>query len=493
MSLAGLGTPRGVLAVVAAVGAFMLGGGLIAVTVGGIGLLEVIAVPIALGAGVLLLLDPFWPLFLLVVSVPVDALFNRAFDALPVTASTALTLLTIGALLLRMPHEARVARLGPDDPTVRWTVAFALALTVSTLLAEHRDAALNDGGRIGSMLLITLLIIRIVTTPRQVQLLVLGLVAAALFSAAVLIIEVKLDLRLLSRHVAALASDFEGMARSSGASDQNPTTAALMQTAGVAMALALALEYPRQRLLTMTAAGLGILAIILSYARSAALTIAVVALMIAWRHRRSRFFPLGVVLAVIAGLASLPMVPDSYWARIGTLANFNTDYTLWRRLGYNMIGLDLLAQHPLFGIGPGNFPAFYVEPDYRYMPGRTLVPRQLHNMYLGIAAEMGLIGAVAFFGMIASSLLRLWRALPGCTTASQRAVVLALLYGSLAYYIGSLMTPAQYVKYTWLLIGLAAAQARVIAAQAEASAPVIGPAGPVTGADTRGRAEQPAE
>lgn len=415
---------------------------------------KALALPIALAAGMALLLNPFWPLFLLVISVPVDALFNRIFDPLPVSAATALTLLTLGALLLRLPREPREERLLPDDPTLRWTLAFAVALAISALLAQDRDVAYEDAGRLGGQLLMMLLIVRIVRTPRDMRILLFGLAAAALFSALVVIFETETGIRLLSRT--------GGFDRSRGASDQNPTTAALMQTFGVTMALALGLSYARGRLLTLSAGLVGILGIFLSYARSASLTVAAVALLIAWHHRRSRYFPLGAILAMGAIAAMLPMIPDTFWNRLAALGNFDTDMTLWRRVGYNLIGLDLVAQHPLFGIGPGNFPQVYMDPQYRYMPGRTLEPRDLHNMYLGVAAELGLVGLATFVGVIASGIIRLLRRTAQCSDPTARAFATALLFGSLAYYVGSLVTPAQYVKFTWVLVGLAVAQARLM-------------------------------
>jgi O-antigen ligase len=186
------------------------------------------------------------------------------------------------------------------------------------------------------------------------------------------------------------------------------------------------------------------------------------ALVIGWMRRTSRYFPLGLMFTVIAIAAAVPMIPDLYWDRLATLTNFNSDMTLWRRLGYHIIGLDLLAENPFFGVGPGNFPHLYVDPEYRYVPGRTLEPRMLHNMYLGIAAEMGLVGAVAFLGMIASALIRLGSAFIKSANPGQRALAAALLYGSAAYYLGAVLTPAQSLKYTWVLVGVAVAQVRIM-------------------------------
>lgn len=437
-------------------------GALIAFMAPDIGYVKMAVLPLVILALGLLIRDPFWPLLLLVLAVPLDAVANRAFEGLPLTASTGLLILTLAALAVRMPHEPRETRLGPFDPTVAWALAFVIAMMISMMLAGDREAAEEAAKRMGGMLLITLLIIRIVRTPQQLRLLVLGLVGATLFSGAVLIIETKLGIRLLSSHEAALISAYGDQERSAGASDQNPTTAALMLSTGVIIAMALALEYRKVRLLTVSALAVGLLAVVYSYARSAALVVIAVAPFILWRHRGNRYFPFGLLVLFGMGIASLPLIPESYWARLSSLGNFDTDYTLWRRLGYNIIGLDLLAQNPLFGVGPGNFPQLYVADEYRYMPGRTLTPRMLHNLYLGMAVEVGLVGLAAFLAMIVGGLARLIAAISRSTDPVGRAFGLALVFGSAAFLFGALVTPAQFMKYTWVLIALVAVQARLM-------------------------------
>src|SRR5690606_25871959 len=104
-------------------------------------------------------------------------------------------------------------------------------------------------------------------------------------------------------------------------------------------------EWPRYRLLTLATVLVGTVSVVLSFARSASIAFAVTALLWALRHRRSRYFPLGLFLGLMALAAALPLVPPLYWERMGTLLNFNSDYTLWRRLGYNLIGIDLFLDN----------------------------------------------------------------------------------------------------------------------------------------------------
>ncbi|MBF0336104.1 MAG: O-antigen ligase family protein [Alphaproteobacteria bacterium] len=439
-------------------------GALMPMAVGALGFAKALALGPVLAVAGFMLLDPLRPLLLLVFFVPTDALANLLFRGLPLSASMALTLATLAALVFEFPREARERRLGPDDPVVRWTLAFALWCLVSTLFADHRDTALEAMGRLAGMMLLVPLIVRIVQTVAQARLMVLALVAATMFTSTVLVADSVLGVRLLSNEGAAVNAAWEGIARSAGASDYNPTTAAIMIASGTVMALALALESPQHRLFTGAAAALGLAASVLSYARSAALCILLVGLLLAWRHRARRGFPLALAALLALVVAMLPMVPETYWDRLATLTNFSSDYTLWRRLGYNLIGLDLLADNPVLGVGPANFHYHYVDQEYRYIPGRTMFARHLHNMYLGVASEMGLVGLGLFLALLGSGLRRLRRLAGRPGETIDGAFAAAVYHGALAYLLGSLFMPHQYAKFTWILAGLAGALARAMQA-----------------------------
>jgi O-antigen ligase len=80
----------------------------------------------------------------------------------------------------------------------------------------------------------------------------------------------------------------------------------------------------------------------------------------------------------------------------------------------------VLAEHPLLGVGPGNYKVHYMDPDYRWMPGRGVVPRQLHNMYLEVATETGVVGFVLFAGMLFLALRSLNRVRKSGPTRERR-------------------------------------------------------------------------
>lgn len=427
-----------------------------------LGMERALSFAIVLPAAGVVLLHPILPLFLLVVFVPLDALANRLFSILPMSPSAALTAATAAALLLRLPMQPRALRVGLNEPPIRWFLMFAMAIVVSLIFADNRELGDEAFSRMTGMLAVLILIVLVADEQRHVRLLVLGLIGATLFNGVIVIAETALGVRLLSSQLAAVTAQWQGIARSAGASDYNPTAAAMMTGAGTLLALVLLVEWPRYRLLTLATVLVGTVSIVLSFARSASIAFTVTALVWALRHRRSRFFPLGLCIGLMALAAALPLVPPLYWERMGTLLNFDSDYTLWRRLGYNLIGIDLLLDNFLIGVGPGNFPHHYVDAEFRFVPGRTLFSRDLHNMYLGIAVEYGLLGLIPFLAMIGIAFSGLRKAMGVAAGEETRAFTTALFFTLLGYLIGCAFLPSQYHKLTWILIGLAFAQTRLV-------------------------------
>src|SRR5438128_11782249 len=76
----------------------------------------------------------------------------------------------------------------------------------------------------------------------------------------------------------------------------------------------------------------------------------------------------------------------------------------------------MFKNHPLAGVGTGNFQV--VEPRYAWrnidLPRVDLVvdtPKVAHNTYLHVLTELGIVGIVAFAGMLLGALTIGWRAI----------------------------------------------------------------------------------
>jgi putative inorganic carbon (HCO3(-)) transporter len=141
-------------------------------------------------------------------------------------------------------------------------------------------------------------------------------------------------------------------------------------------------------------------AIVLSNTRSvwlaAAVGFAFVALALPRRLLATVLIPMIVVV-----LAASPFI----YRRI-TMSFDKSLSTNYSRAAYRAVGIEMIQDHPLFGVGPervdDEFPKYYTGPDLGFYG-------HLHNNFIQIAAERGLICLAAFlwfFAELYRSLLR---------------------------------------------------------------------------------------
>lgn len=112
---------------------------------------------------------------------------------------------------------------------------------------------------------------------------------------------------------------------------------------------------------------------------------------------------------------------------------------------------ELTAEHPLLGVGPGNFGFYYFEKTGR--PPGTFGLRVVHDAYLDIGAELGATGLVLFLGYLAASFSRATVAVrerlgePGLAVAVRTSLIVAS--------VAALTLSEQYFPPFWVLGALA--------------------------------------
>jgi len=416
-----------------------------------------LALPFGLAIVAVIVRRPYVGLWLVILFTQLDAAASLIFRGLPVSAAKALTAATILGVVVVSYREPRSERLGPDHTILRLALMFATVLLASFLFVEDRSLGVWSVRRMASLIILLYLVVRLVGTVSLARGIVLAVLVSTLVSALVLIADWTMGSHLVARAQAAVNSQWLGISRSSGASDYNPTTAATMTLTGTACAMILALRWRRWRMLTAATAVAGSAAVVLSFARSSGL---VLGLLLVWlvlkfvTHRRFALFLSGAAVAAVVAAA---VIPQSYWERQATLTDLRSDISLRRRVGYNLIGLHVLAQHPILGVGPGNYKVYYMNPEYRWMPGRGLIPRQLHNMYLEVASETGLVGFACFAGILAVAWASLNRLRIRGPTQEIRVLAEAIHFGFTGLLLASLFVPNEYNKYVWIFAGLGAA------------------------------------
>lgn len=416
--------------------------------------------PVAAVIGLAFAAHPFVGISALLFFAQLDGIQDKIF---PGDGFKLMTLGTMVGVIVTAFRQRGMVRDALMQPIAIMGMLLGLSMIVSAFGAESKYMAANSLRRLLAMIIFMYLIIILVNTRARFERAMMILALTSLISGVILILDVKLGMTLISTSDAATtARTAEGFERSSGASQYNPTTAATMMLTGVIIAVVMYIEQDHYKRFYMAAAGIGTLALIFSFARSSFLVYTITAIFLFYRYRQHRLIIPVLVIGGMFALMMLPFLPASYYERIASIfGGGGGDWTLGRRMTYNVIGVNLLTEHPLFGVGPGNFKKHFVDSAYRYLPGRTMYGRQLHNMHLSIMVEYGLIGATFFYGMVIAAFRGAREVMRSPADSAIGHLATAYFYALTAYMLVSVFVPNEYNKYTWIMLGLGAALPRV--------------------------------
>jgi putative inorganic carbon (HCO3(-)) transporter len=223
------------------------------------------------------------------------------------------------------------------------------------------------------------------------------------------------------------------------------------------------------RLWALGAAGVIGLGIVLTYSRGAFVAVGLVLVAAgAWRivHR------VRLAAAIVAVTLFVGAVAPTYRDRVGTIVNSiallgdndedDTDGAMRGRATEMLAAWRTFTDHPVLGVGPGQYTPFYsVDYQQRWdVKFRSLsVPREPHNLFLNIGAELGVVGLTVFVGLVAwlaRDLLRARRFWTDRDPDLSRLATAFLL--SIVVYIGcGLFLHLAYERYFWFLLGIAGA------------------------------------
>ena len=106
----------------------------------------------------------------------------------------------------------------------------------------------------------------------------------------------------------------------------------------------------------------------------------------------------GLVLAgVVVVLCTLPVLPDSYWRRMASITDDSKDDVQSSQARRRLMGESWAAfvQNPLTGVGAGQFKDWNPQ-------GRVEAWHEAHNVWLQVAAELGILGIGAFLFLVSA-------------------------------------------------------------------------------------------
>jgi O-antigen ligase len=261
-----------------------------------------------------------------------------------------------------------------------------------------------------------------------------------------------------SAYTAYLASSnfLSGVGLRAAVENGDPNDLAFILATTLPLTVWLLRERGLRRLAVSAMIGLISVGIVLTLSRGALLGLAIGALWVVFVERRYvKAVLIGAAVAVVAVTLVVAFNPApvergiNAKERVAT-ENVNTRFALWSGAA------RMSADHPVLGVGPGNFGARFQESSD--VPGGFQLNGVVHNAYLDVLVELGVVAAVLFLLYLGLCFARFGRAItrrlgpPDLASAARTALVIGV--------VGALTLSEQYFAPFWLLGGLAVALSR---------------------------------
>lgn len=141
------------------------------------------------------------------------------------------------------------------------------------------------------------------------------------------------------------------------------------------------------------------------------------------------------------------------------------------------VGWRITEDHPIVGVGLNNFRVR--EPAYAQQPGllpdaQEIIrrPQVVHNIYLELLAETGVIGLGLFLAFIAAALRTAWLAAKRFDDLGERALAnlsRAVLVGTISFLTAAFFLTDAYDTRLWVLLAMGPALLGIAARQRQAS------------------------
>jgi O-antigen ligase len=258
------------------------------------------------------------------------------------------------------------------------------------------------------------------------------------------------------------------------------------------------------RVLAYATAALGIAGAVISFARGAFLALVAVGVYIWLLSPRklsallAGFVGVGVLLVVI----QIRYPGGAFWQEMSTVEDAAENPEGEERWVINNLALEVFKRYPIFGVGPSNFgpvAARTVTRDsarHSYSNPGAIYGRTLHNDFLQVLVEEGIVGFALYLWMIVDffrrtrsmrkrSLAAPWRsAVRGRLELPMLAI--SLEGAMIAYLVTALVYPQLYFHWYYSLITLAGTLTHASRQAARAEREARGhPAGPPTRSPVR--------
>lgn len=402
-----------------------------------VGALPALAVVASAGAAAVVICQPMAGVYLGVLAIPLELFAFRVGGSFGLSASELVFLLTAAVAVF---HVAARARAVPPSLVFAWFVGLLMVGLLGLVFAEDTFVIV----RIVLMWTAFLIVAALVSSGTSAELeRVLRTVA---FTGGIVGV-----IALLTTGQQELIGGGVIVSNRAEATFAHPNVLAFYLQLSIPLALVTGMRATGiTRIVLLASGAVAVAGLMLSLSRSGIVGAAVaLAILLAWAPFRRYVGALLLILSLFA-LINIGSLQDSEVGlvakRLGTLntegVRYNPRARIWRTTP------DIVADHPFFGVGMGNFGE--VSPRYGLRDVGGLAYDHAHNLVLTFAAETGLVGAFIFLAFVFATARAGARAL----RASNRpgfAPALAIVAGLAGLFVTSL---AEYPPRTNVIMAL---------------------------------------
>lgn len=301
----------------------------------------------------------------------------------------------VGLVAMAMLNTSR------REPLTRLTPELAGVLAIGFVILATAPFSFWPGGSVHvftdmfmQVTLIYLLMVNTVTSPRRIERICWVIVLAFGYISARVILDYVRGVHLVEGNRAAgpVGGFFE-----------NPNDLALNLAAFLPLAL-MYVKRPGPAIKRLLGAGIALLMVVaLVCTKSRGGFLGLLAMLLVFLLVSRSLTPMTVVALVLAGMAIVPLMPQSFWNRMASITQADEDPTGSRaeRKMLMQQAWHVFLEHPLMGVGAGQFENL-VDPD-----GRKHW-RVTHNALLQVASELGVLGLIPFVFLIVRGFTAGW-------------------------------------------------------------------------------------
>jgi O-antigen ligase len=317
-------------------------------------------------------------------------------------------------------------------------------LSLSLLWAESPAQVLDDLWHWFAVALLWIVLATTLDTPRALRLAAGAFVAGALVSV------------LLGVVTGGLEPAAGGRLQGAGGFDSNFLAAALVAAIVLAAALAGTATRPLARGACVAAIPLLAAGLVASQSRGGAVTAVctVLVALVVFRGRRA-YVAAFALLAIGMAIIWFSLSPTA-WERVTTFDDGSGRSDIWT------VAWRVVEDHPFAGVGLNNF--VVIAGDYVREPGELTrvrliaeVPHFVHNLYLQVLAESGIVGLLLYASFILGTLRAAWQAaqeFAAHANPAMETLARAVLVATISILISGFFLSSMVDKRMWVLFGL---------------------------------------